>query len=184
MTSPEREVTWVQDDAAGMRHATGVDGSVCGGYHPMVNRFGRIAAFVLSTCTLGFASPPEATEETLLWFRLHQIEMAFRKGDAAGLRRAFVDRCRVRVNFVGSPGPRVYGPGQLEVIFEQVFRESRTEAFRFPDEDVNLTPAGTAFARGYWSRRRSGQPLAVENLTFMLREQGGEWRILEIQSSG
>lgn len=70
------------------------------------------------------------------------------------------------------------------MIFGEIFQEHRTREMAFERNDVTLSPSGTAFARGRWIRRpQHGGAETVDSLTFTLREESGDWRILEIRSS-
>lgn len=115
--------------------------------------------------------------------RLHSIEGAFRQGDAAALRASFSAAGKVRVELHDLPqGEGSYAAGQLQVIFGRLFEESPTRSFEFARDEVRLAQ-GTAFARGRWVRRQARSEENVETLTFTLRDESGDWRILEIRSS-
>lgn len=117
--------------------------------------------------------------------RLQNIESAFRNGDASALRPCFVSSGKVRVDLKAlTGGPASYGPGQLQVVFEQIFDDQRTREFAFRKQDVTVPSPGTAFAKGRWVRRaRAGGPETVDTLTFTLREEKQDWRIHEILTS-
>jgi hypothetical protein len=116
---------------------------------------------------------------------LRRIESAFREGDAGSLRLSFSSGGRVRVELRDlAEGQGAYGAGQLQAIFNRIFEQVRTEDFAFGKEDVRVATPGTAFARGRWVRRAPARgPETVDMLTFTLREESGDWRILEIRSS-
>lgn len=150
-----------------------------GVYHPRVVPFA-----VAATLVLGHVAPAETPDADLM-ARLRRIEAAFRQGDAPSLRTSFSSTTKVRLDLrevaevQGS-----FGPGQLQVIFGQVFEASGTSEFAFPLQQVTLPSKETAFARGRWVlRSRPGGAQTVETLTFTLREEDGDWRILEIRSS-
>ena len=117
--------------------------------------------------------------------RLQRIESAFERGDAGALRSSFAGSGKLRVDLKGlTDGQEGYGAGQLQVIFDQIFAEFRTHDFRFAPEEVSVPSPGTAFARGRWTRAGRREPVErVETLTFTLRGEGSDWRILEIRSS-
>jgi hypothetical protein len=117
--------------------------------------------------------------------RLQRIESAFRDGDAGALRPCFAASGKVRVDLRDlTDGPASYGPGQLQVVFEQIFEGTRTREFAFRKQDVTVTSPGTAFAKGRWVRRaRTGGQETVDTLTFTLREENRDWRIHEILTS-
>lgn len=117
-----------------------------------------------------------------LWSRLRRIERAFRQGDAGALRASFCSSGKLRVDLRDVPdSPASYAPGQLQVIFAQMFAEARTREFAFRRDEVALPSEGTAFARARWVREaRSGEATDVQPLTFTLREEDGDWRIHEI----
>jgi hypothetical protein len=117
--------------------------------------------------------------------RLQRIESAFRDGDAAALRPCFASTGKVRVDLRSlTDGPASYGPGQLQVVFEQIFDDQRTREFAFRKQDVTVPSPGTAFAKGRWVRRaRAGGQETVDTLTFTLREEKQDWRIHEILTS-
>jgi hypothetical protein len=123
--------------------------------------------------------------EPLLWSRLQRIETAFRSGDAPALRALLPAEAKVRVDLRAlTDGPRSYGPGQLEVVFQQIFAANEGMDLTFAAEDVKVPARGTAFARARWTRRKGGgAPGTVEWVTFTLREQAGDWRIHEILCS-
>lgn len=123
-----------------------------------------------------------AEQEDALWSALRRIESAFRAGDAAALRASFPAMAKLRVDLPDVPGcPASYGPGQLQVVFAQLFAATPTRGFSFSRDDVTRPSAGTAFARGRWLRRaEGGQPEQADSLTFTLREEAGGWRIHEI----
>ena len=131
------------------------------------------------------AAPPAAAasvQEDALWTRLRRIESAFRAGDAAALRASFPATSRLRVDLPDVPGcPASYGPGQLQVIFGQLFSEAATREFAFAKGDVTQPSASTAFARGRWVRDAGpGGGERADVVTFTLREEAGDWRIHEI----
>ena len=117
--------------------------------------------------------------------RLQRIEAAFREGDASALRSSFAASGKLRVDLKNlTQGQEVYGAGQLQVIFAQIFEGSRTSDFRFDLDEVSVPSPDTAFARGRWTRSdRRERVEMVETLTFTLRADGSDWRILEIRSS-
>jgi hypothetical protein len=117
--------------------------------------------------------------------RLQRIEAAFREGDASALRGSFAASGKMRVDLKDlTEGQEAYGASQLQVIFGQIFDSFQTRDFSFAPEEVSVPSPGTAFARGRWKRsgRRERVEL-VETLTFTLRDDGSDWRILEIRSS-
>jgi hypothetical protein len=133
------------------------------------------------------AAPRAATERAgaTLASRLQEIESAVRKGDAGGLRASFVTSGKVRADLKDfTSGQTWYGPGQLQVIFGQIFDEYQTREFAFPNSELTLSSPGTAFARGRWVRcSHRGGPEIVATLTVTLQAERGDWRILEIRSS-
>jgi hypothetical protein len=139
------------------------------------------AAAALPDSPLLQADGPDAQ----LSSRLQRIESAFRGGDAGALRSCFVSSGKVRVDLRDlADGPSSYGPGQLQVVFEQIFDGTRTREFAFRKQDVTVPSAGTAFAKGRWVRRaRTGGQETVDTLTFTLREENRDWRIHEILTS-
>ena len=120
-----------------------------------------------------------------LWSRLRRIERAFVQGDANSLRLSFSTTGKLRIDLKDlTDGQTSFAPGQLQVIFGQIFQEHRTREMVFDRDDVTLSSSGTAFVRGRWVRRpQHGGAETVERLTFTLREESGDWRILEIRSS-
>jgi hypothetical protein len=120
----------------------------------------------------------------LAW-RLQQIETAVRAADAGGLRGSFAGSGKVRADLRDfTEGQAWYGPGQLQVIFGQIFEQFETRDFAFRKSDVTLSSPSTAFARGRWVRRsRRGGPDVVDTVTITLHADRGDWRILEIRSS-
>lgn len=127
----------------------------------------------------------ESPPDDALWSRLQRIENAFVLGDARSLRSSFASPGKLRVDLDGlTDGRASYAAGQLQVIFGQIFGENRTRELAFERREVTLSSAGTAFARGRWVREpRRGGPSTTERLTFTLREEHGDWHILEIRSS-
>lgn len=117
--------------------------------------------------------------------RLHRIEAAFRAGDANSLRQSFSGKGKVTVDLKEvAGGQSAYAPGQLQVIFRHIFDDSRTRDFSFDPKEVRVPSQETAFARGRWVRRgAAGGPESVDTLTFTLREESGDWRVLEIRAS-
>jgi hypothetical protein len=165
-------------------------------YHPTRMEGGWLRAVALTAAlvaalllmTLAGAAPgeePAAAATTALRSRLSRIEGAFRSGSAGSLRQSFSETGKVRVDLKElTEEPASYGCGQLQVVFGRIFDENQTREFTFPKDDVTVSAAGTAFARARWSRRSrpSGQD-SVDNLTFTLRQESGDWRINEIRSS-
>src|SRR5262245_1573448 len=145
-----------------------------------------LAVPLVSLLVFGEAVPGRALEPTLpdpaLSSRLRHIESAFREGDAGSLRRSFCAGSKVRVELHElTDGQELYGPGQLQAIFNRIFEQVRTEDFAFRPDDVRIATPGTAYARGRWVRRAPPQgPETVDMLTFTLREESGDWRIREI----
>src|SRR6185436_14835022 len=144
------------------------------------------AALVAALLLMVLAGPSPGDEPTgALRTRLSRIEGAFRSGSAGSLRQSFSETGKVRVDLKElTDEPASYGCGQLQVVFARIFDENQTREFAFPKDDVTVSAAGTAFARARWSRRSkpTGQD-AVDNLTFTLRQESGDWRINEIRSS-
>jgi hypothetical protein len=79
-------------------------------------------------------------------------------------------------------GSGSYSPGQLQVMFGQIFAQGPTREFGFRPDDVTTT-SSTAFARGRWVRRQPSGRERADTLTFTLHAESGDWRILEIRSS-
>ena len=162
-------------------------------YHPMDMGTGGwlravvlTAALVAALLLLTFVGPAPGEEpNSALTSRLSRIEGAFRDGSAGSLRQSFSETGKVRVDLKDlTDEPASYGCGQLQVVFARIFDENQTREFAFPKDDVTVSAAGTAFARARWSRRnRPGGQEAVDNLTFTLRQESGDWRINEIRSS-
>jgi hypothetical protein len=151
----------------------------------------RLALVIASAALFAGAEPAAASNDSArddgdaaLWSRLDRIETAFRGGDATSLRLSCSERGKVRVDLKDLTGQASYGPGQLQVVFGQIFEDYETQEFAFRRGDVSISTLGTAFARGRWVRRRShGGRDTVETLTFTLREESGDWRIHEVRSS-
>lgn len=168
--------------------------SSCNGFDAVVRHVydrakaaGR-AAIAVWACAALLAAPAGASAgqvEPLLWSRLQRIETAFRGGDAQALRALLPADAKVRVDLRSlTDGPRSYGPGQLEVVFQQIFAATETVELTFQKDDVKTPAAGTAFARARWARRQDrASPPTVESVTFTLRELAGDWRIYEILCS-
>jgi len=145
--------------------------------------FRALVASAALAATAGIARA-QADDEAL-WSRLHSIETAFVQGDASSLRSSFSSSGKLRVDLKDlADGQASYAPGQLQVIFGRIFQEQKTRVMVFDRSDLTVSPSGTAFARGRWVRRpQPGGGETVERLTFTLREERGDWRILEIRSS-
>jgi Domain of unknown function (DUF4440) len=144
------------------------------------------AGAVLLAAVLRASAPAHAEGvDPQLSSRLQRIESAFRGGDAGALRPCFAASGKVRVDLKDlTDGPASYGPGQLQVVFEQIFDGNRTREFAFRKQDVTVPSPGTAFAKGRWVRRtRAGGQETVDTLTFTLREENQDWRIHEILTS-
>jgi hypothetical protein len=161
-------------------------------YHPPNMKGGwlravaLVAALVVALVLAALASAaPEQEANGELRSRLRRIEGAFRSRDAGSLRQSFSEAGKVRVDLKDlTDEPASYGPGQLQVVFARIFEENQTRDFAFPKDDVTVSEASTAFARARWSRRsRPGGQEVVDNLTFTLRQENGDWRINEIRSS-
>jgi hypothetical protein len=163
-----------------------VDVPRTGVYDRSMRRRGRdgvvVRALLAALCCAPGAAPAAADGASLA-VRLHRIESAFREGDAPSLRRSFT-RGRVRLDLRDlTDGPGAYGPGQLQAMFGRIFEQGPTREFTFRDGEVTRASPDTAFARGRWVRGRPGGADCVDNLTFTLHEESGDWRILEIRSS-
>lgn len=117
--------------------------------------------------------------------RLSRIESAFRDGDADALRHSLSATGKIRVDLRDlTDGQASYGAGQLQVMFGHIFEDFRTREFTFRKNEVRISAPGTAFARGRWVRRGvGGGHESADNLTFTLRQEGRDWRIVEIRSS-
>lgn len=148
-----------------------------------------LLVLLLAGCVASAAPAPQpgggSPVDAHLWSRLQHISSAFRQGDAEALRLSCSSGGKVRIDLRGLlDGQGVYGPGQVQVIFREIFDDYHTSDFDFARDNVKVSPPGTAFARGRWVRRsQTGGSDAVDNLTFTLREEGGDWRIQEIRSS-
>ena len=146
----------------------------------------HVAAFVLSASAVVPAPPAWSApgESGALHARLDAIAGAVRRGDAGALRAAATRDGRVRVDLRGLPDAQgSYGPGQLQVVLGRVFEAFETRSFAFDDEARKGGPP-TVFARGAWVRRpRAGGSETRDTLTFALRLEEGDWRIVEIRSS-
>jgi len=160
-------------------------------YHPTTMGGGWLRAVMLTTAALVAAlllttlAEPGEEPSAGLRSRLSRIEGAFRDGSAGSLRQSFSETGKVRVDLKDlTDEPASYGCGQLQVVFSRIFDENQTRDFAFPKDDVTVSEAGTAFARARWSRRsRPGGQETMDNLTFTLRQESGDWRINEIRSS-
>jgi len=130
-------------------------------------------------------SPPKQAVDPRLETRLARIESAFRQRDANALRLSLPTSGKVRVDLGDlTDGQGSYGPGQLQVIFGQIFEDYLTREFAFDRDEVRVSPPGTAFVRGHWIRRQQvGGHETVDTLTFTVRQEGSEWRIQEIRST-
>ena len=151
----------------------------------MVTLFAALAIQVVVASVVSATEGAEPDAPAALWTRLRRIESAFRERDANSLRLSLSTSGKVRVEMKDLvAGQTAYGPGQLQVIFGQIFEVSQTRDLAFDKDDVRVATQGTAFARGRWVRRSvpGGQEL-VDTLTFTLREETGDWRIQEIRSS-
>lgn len=150
--------------------------------HGIYHRVWMLGAWTAAALALTAAAPVGV--DARLLSRLRQIEGAFRSGDASALRSSCSSGGKVRVDLkapVEAQGS--YGPGQLQVIFSDIFDASHTSRLEINADDVRVS-AGTAFARGRWTRRpKDAGPEAQGTLTFTLREEAGDWRVLEIRSS-
>lgn len=154
-------------------------------YHPSMTMRG---ARGLRAALLGLAPALLARDAPAvdgLDARLRQVESAFREGDSAALRASFATSGKVRVDLKDlTEGLGWYACGQLQVLFSRVFQEYATRELVFRAEDVTESSAGTAFARGHWVRRpRRGGSEIAETVVLTLREEKGDWHILEIHSS-
>jgi hypothetical protein len=156
-----------------------------GNYHPMKMRAVRTALLGwLSLCAAASRADAVESVPTELLARLQHIESAFREGDAGSLRLSFPATGKMRVDLKGmTDGQESYGSGQLQVIFGQIFAQFRTRDFLIPRDEVRVSSQGTAFARGRWVRADREGVTRSETLTFTLRADGSDWRILEIRSS-
>ena len=161
-------------------------------YHPTdmgggwLRAVALVAALFLAVLLTSIAEPAPGDEPSpALRTRLTRIEGAFRDGSAGSLRQSFSETGKVRVDLKDlTDEPASYGCGQLQVVFGRIFDENQTREFSFPKDDVTVSASGTAFARARWSRRnRPGGQESVDNLTFTLRQESGDWRINEIRSS-
>lgn len=174
----------LQDDPASFLHDP-LTTVANGNYHPWKMRLARSAVLV---ALAGLApsvrcADAESMPSTLL-ARLERIESAFRQGDAGSLRSSFPATGKMRIDLNGlTDGQESYGASQLQVIFSQIFSEFRTRDFLIPRDDVRVPSQGTAFARGRWVRASRDGEERAETLTFTLRTDGADWRILEIRSS-
>jgi hypothetical protein len=154
-------------------------------YHPMKMRaVGTALLGLLVLCTPASRADTAESVPAGLLTRLQRIESAFRQGDAGSLRLSFPATGKMRVDLKGlTDGQESYGSGQLQVMFGQIFAEFRTRDFLIPQDEVRVSSQGTAFARGRWVRANREGVERRETLTFTLRADGGDWRILEIRSS-
>ena len=144
-----------------------------------------IVAALLGVTRPEIKAEPKRDLDPSLSTRLSRIESAFRQCDANALRLSFPASGKVRVDLDDlTDGQGSYGPGQLQVIFGQIFEDYPTREFVFEREEVRVSQPGTAFARGRWIRRHlNGGHESADNLTFTLRQEGGDWRIQEIRST-
>lgn len=144
----------------------------------------RVATLVFALAALAPRAWSAAGEAGALHARLDAIASAVRRGDAEALGAASTRGGRVRVDLRGLPDAQgSYGSGQLQVVLGRVFDAFETRSFDFDDEAGEGGPS-TAFARGAWVRRpRGGGAEVRETLTFALRLEEGDWRMVEIRSS-
>lgn len=142
-----------------------------------------VAALLAVAASVAVAEPAASSEPALLG-RLSQIEGAFRRNDARGLRGAFPASARTRIELRDIPSAQgSLGAGQLEVVFRQIFDARRTAEFAFARDAVRLSPPSTAFARARWVRKGGDGVESADTLTFTLRAEGDDWRIEEIRST-
>ncbi len=148
--------------------------------------FWRRAAvsLMLGLVLAGARAVAAGPSEPALLARLSQIEGAFRRGDARGLRAALPSSARTRLELRDIPSAQgSLAAGQLEVLFRQIFESRKTSGFQFARDAVRLSPPSTAFARARWTRKASDGGESVDTLTFTLRAEGDDWRIEEIRST-
>jgi hypothetical protein len=139
--------------------------------------FGAMA-LVPAPC-VAHAAAPDA-----LCARLKQIETAFRQGNAVSLRSTFASSGKVRLDLQElTTGPVSYAPGQAQVILSRLFEGRRTRDFGFQKGDLASDRSGTAFARATWSWQTRTRQEGCLSLTFILGEEGGDWRVREILAS-
>lgn len=155
-----------------------------GFYHPIMKISPAHQVTALGALAMGLVLVTEAAraDADALRARIATIERAVVRGDAAALCAGATRSGRVRIELSGLADARgSYGPGQLQVVLQRVFTAFETRAFAFEDDPRTGEP--TVFARGVWVRRaREGGDEARDTLTFALRLEEGEWRIVEIRS--
>jgi hypothetical protein len=142
------------------------------------------SALVTLALAAALASPAMLAGDDLNG-RLRRVERAFRAADSMGLRSSFPSAGKVRVDLKQlSDGQNWYASGQLQFFFRRIFDAYTTSELRFREEDVAQPTPGMAFARGRWVRRpRRGGAEITETLVLTLREEEGDWRILEMLTS-
>ena len=152
-----------------------------GRYHPSLMFALSIVPSLIVTGLLAVARPevrgdsaPKQDLSPSLASRLSRIESAFRQSDANALRLSFPASGKVRVDLDDlTDGQGSYGPGQLQVIFGQIFEDYPTREFVFERDEIRVSAPGTAFARSRWTRRHAvGGHESADTLTFTLRQEG------------
>ncbi len=133
---------------------------------------------------LVLAAPARTACADALGERLERLAGALRAGDADALADAATRGGRVRLDLRGIADARgSYSAGQLRAVLRRVFASLRTRAFRF-DSDAREADEATVFARGAWRvAAQEGGAETRQTLTFVLRREDGDWRIVELRSS-
>ena len=110
---------------------------------------------------------------------------AFESGDASELEECLVvGKRKVYLSIAaGGKEPDHYGTSQLKFIFDEIFREVRTESFLYDTRDIERYN-GIAIARADWTYDVvADDEIVTEHLQLRLEKKGTIWRIFEIRSA-
>lgn len=135
-------------------------------------------AALCSSAPLAAASvplpPPDGT--------LRAAEAALRAGDGDALAALAPRDGRVLVDLAAPRRVRgSFGPGQLAVVAQHLFKAVSTAAFAFDPADRHVA-GSTVFARGRWLWRDRGDESSV-TLVMTLEWRSSAWRLVELRST-
>lgn len=124
-------------------------------------------------------------DDILLDRAINCVGRAFESGEARDLGDCLTNEHRVYLSIeAGGEKADHYGTSQLKFIFDRIFRETRTQSFRYDSRELERFDHAIAVLTAEWTYVILDRDEEVtEYLQFKLEKDTSAWRVLEIRST-